>query len=497
MKTQISKQHTNVGAVQQSTWSSRPSKLFSAKRFFLMGVLMLGSLAVAKAQTPSVVPTYCIPNARCYYYLTFVSGSIDPWNNYLPLIDATSGNIANYNNFVMAAAAAAQGPNPSLNTDIHNAGVQWMGGAPAWYALGSTPTVDAITNIAPLSFTYPVVNVHTGGPNVVSLSPKNWLTQALLDPNIGMNIDKFGEYNRSNFGAWTGTNNTNGTKAGAYPLGGCTAPCSVTWSNIVAATSDWIDSGSDNISTQKEMYAISGFLCAGAACNACIPPPGSMVAWYSFDQTGSTQNDLTTHHNTATAFGTTSIAGEVAGALQFDGTDDYVQAPNATQLNLGTGNLSIDVWVKISSAPSGVVSLVDKRQSSPLQGYQFFLYNYTGSGNSQLGLQLADNVGTGYANYLSTSAVPADSKWHLLAVTVVRNSHTGGTFYVDGNPRGTFDPTAHVGSLNSGATLDIGVQQGGGESFKGGLDELEIFNRALSLTEVQGLYLAGAHGKCK
>jgi hypothetical protein len=459
-----------------------------------MAVFILGSMTVAKAQTPSVVPSYCIPNAACYYYLAFVTGSIDPWNNYLPLIAATSTNIAVYNNFVMAAAAAPQGPNPSLNNAISSAGVKWVGGTPAWYALGSTPTVNAIDNIAPLPFTYPVVNVHTGGPNIVSLSPTKWLTQTLLDPNIGMNIDKFGEFNRSNFGAWTGTNNIDGTKTGATPLGGCTAPCSVTWSNIVGATSNWIASGSDSITSQKEMYAISGLLCAGAGCNACTPPPLNMVAWYSFDQTGSSQNDLTTYHNTATAVGTTSIAGEVSNALQFDGTNDYVQAPNAPQLNLGTGNLSIDVWVKLSSAPLSVVSLVDKRQSG--LGYQFFLYNYLSTGASEVGLQLADGVGTGYANYFSTAAVPADNKWHLVAVTVVRNSHTGGTFYVDGVVKGTFDPTAHVGSLSSGATLDIGVQQGGSESFKGALDELEIFNRALSLTEVQTLYLAGAHGKC-
>jgi hypothetical protein len=500
MKTQIGNQQTN--AFQQSTLSfatatsNRKNSFFAsrAKSVFLMAVFMLGSMAMAKAQTPSVVPSYCIPNAACYYYLAFVTGSIDPWNNQLPLIDATSGNIANYNNFVMAAAAAPQGPNPSLNAAISAAGVKWVGGAPVWYALASTPTVNAISNIAPIPFTYPVLNVHTGGPNIVSLSPTNWLNQTLLDTNIGMWVDKFGELNRSNFGAWTGTNNTGGMKS-VSPLGGCTAPCSVTWSSIGPSLSNWIASGSDSITSQKEMYAISGLLCAGAGCNACTPPPPSMVAWYSFDQTGSSQNDLTSYHNTATAVGTTSIAGEVSNALQFDGTDDYVQASNATQLNLGTGNLSLDVWVKISGAPLSVVSLVDKRQGGV--GYQFFLYNYLGTGSSEVGLQLADGVGTGFANYFSSAAVPADNRWHLLAVTVVRNSHTGGTFYVDGVAKGTFDPTAHVGSLNSGAALDIGVQLGGGESFKGALDELEIFNRALSLTEVQTLYLAGAHGKCK
>jgi hypothetical protein len=55
--------------------------------------------------------------------------------------------------------------------------------------------------------------------------------------------------------------------------------------------------------------------------------------------------------------------------------------------------------------------------------------------------------------------------------------------------------------LNSaGVPLLIGSQEtglGGGEFFNGGLDELEIFNRALNATEVKALYHAGSAGKCK
>jgi hypothetical protein len=42
-----------------------------------------------------------------------------------------------------------------------------------------------------------------------------------------------------------------------------------------------------------------------------------------------------------------------------------------------------------------------------------------------------------------------------------------------------------------------GAGNGGGEFLKGGLDEVEIFNRALSATEIQALYHAGSAGKCK
>jgi hypothetical protein len=176
--------------------------------------------------------------------------------------------------------------------------------------------------------------------------------------------------------------------------------------------------------------------------------------------------------------------------LSFNGTNDYLEAPDQTYLNIGANqDLSIDVWVKISSQNNGVVSLVDKRQDTPIQGYQFFLYN------DLLGLQVGNN--DNYTNYVSTKAVPADNKWHLVAVTADRHSSscgsTCGTWYLDGKAVGTFDPSSYDNlTLDSpGIPLRIGAQDaslGSGEFFKGGLDELEIFNRALNATEVQALY---------
>ena len=227
----------------------------------------------------------------------------------------------------------------------------------------------------------------------------------------------------------------------------------------------------------------------------CVQPPNSMVAWYPFDQAGSVQQDLA-NSNSAAAYNTVGSPGEVLGALSFDGIDAYVEAADTSSLNMGTEDLSIDAWVKISSSADdrGVVVLVDKRQSSPILGYHLFLYN------GRLGLQLADS--SGYANYVSTTAVPADNQWHLIAVTVARTSHTGGVWYLDGYQIDQpFDPTGHAGSLNSiGTPLLIGVREsglGGAGFFKGALDELEIFNRVLTATEVQSLYQAGSAGKCK
>jgi hypothetical protein len=251
-------------------------------------------------------------------------------------------------------------------------------------------------------------------------------------------------------------------------------------------------------------YGAGGF----AFVSSCLAPPSNMIAWYPLDvlsnATNTSQPDLIHNDpgtaNPATAHGTPlSINGEVSGALSFNGTTQYLQVPDQSYLNIGANqDLSIDAWVKISSVNSGVVSLVDKREGSPIQGYQFFLYN------DKLGLQLANN--DNYTNWVSPTAVPADGQWHLVAVTVDRSSSACGTacgtFYLGGSAVSTFDPSAYDNlTLNTpGIPLVMAAQgagNGGGEFLKGGLDEVEIFNRALSATEIQALYHAGSAGKCK
>ena len=263
----------------------------------------------------------------------------------------------------------------------------------------------------------------------------------------------------------------------------------------------WFKGGIDEVDVFSRALSAGEMLSimqAGPAGKCkCVAPPSNMLAWYAFDQAGSTQNDLSTNNNTATAYSTTSVIGEVAGALQFNGNNAHVQAPSTSALGLGTSDFSFDAWVRIASgnADHTVVAVLDKRDSVGLElrGYHFFLYN------RRIGVQLADGT---YGNYATDAnvVVPDDSQWHLIAVTVVRNLPNGGTFYLDGVAVGSFDPTGHPGSLSTSVPLEIGtlsLSQGGGSFFKGGIDEVEIFNRALGANEVVGLMQAGHAGKCK
>src|SRR5262249_40042600 len=92
-----------------------------------------------------------------------------------------------------------------------------------------------------------------------------------------------------------------------------------------------------------------------------------------------------------------------------------------------------------------------------------------------------------------------DGTWHHVAVTVHRSSTTGGTLYVDGDVIATFDPTGNQGDLSNTQPLLIGLHPSNprlNANLKGGIDEVAIYSRALSLSEVHSIFAAGNAGKC-
>lgn len=237
----------------------------------------------------------------------------------------------------------------------------------------------------------------------------------------------------------------------------------------------------------------------------CVPPPANMVAWWPFDEeSGPVATDLARGHDGTHTNGPVPVVGFMGGALSFDGSDDFVEVADSAALDFGTGDLSIDAWVKTQQV-SGVYIIVDKRveKSSPagVQGYSLFLTN------GLLGFQLADGIGSevcssdptesSCTNY-GSSAFVGDGAWHHIAVTVQRGASDGGRFYVDGELVGKFDPTIRKGSLTNSSPLTIGRRSDNpsGGYFHGEIDNIELFNRALTPAEILRLFEAQDTGKC-
>ena len=232
------------------------------------------------------------------------------------------------------------------------------------------------------------------------------------------------------------------------------------------------------------------------AQGGCVPPPTNMVLWLPFDETSGPLSA-----NVAPVVGasnglqeggpTVDFGAYVDNSLSFNGVDQYVTVADYSAIEIGTENLTIDAWVnRATNSGTSVQTLVDKRIENT-GGY--YGYSLAVSYNNLI-LQLADGS---YNNFRDTGTVPADGHWHFVAVTVSRTSPTGGQFYVDGVPTATFNPTGYAGSLANTAALEVGNSALNPSYWLGGIDEVELFNRALGSNEIAAIYGAGPCGKCK
>jgi hypothetical protein len=223
-----------------------------------------------------------------------------------------------------------------------------------------------------------------------------------------------------------------------------------------------------------------------------------MVAWWPLDETSRrTALDLVATHNGLQATNPNFLTdGKVGGAWRFTTASDYIEVPSDNDLNFGTGDFSIDAWIRTSDQSLFDRTIVDKRCgtiASP-KGYVLDL------NSGRLTFQLED--GTGFAgNFRAMSPTLTDGVWHHVAATVVRASG-GVTLYVDGVARPLdSSPSVKTGSVSNDCDLLIGQRGpafGQDNAFNGDIDEVELFSRALSSTDIQSIYNNGSSsGQCK
>jgi len=125
-------------------------------------------------------------------------------------------------------------------------------------------------------------------------------------------------------------------------------------------------------------------------------------------------------------------------------------------------------------------------------GYSFHLVD------GRISCRITDNI---LANGVIVVAGPdlRDGRFHHVAMTLVRNSGTGGHLYVDGTSVLTFDPTSQSGDLSTPQPVLIGMHPHYPAidcNFRGVIEEVSIYNRALTAVEVKSINDAGALGKC-
>lgn len=224
---------------------------------------------------------------------------------------------------------------------------------------------------------------------------------------------------------------------------------------------------------------------------ACVNAPPGLVGWWPLDETsGTIAADISGagHHGTHQG-DPAPTAGKVAGALSFNGSTDYVEVPDHPDLNFGTNdNFSIDAWVNVGATVSAVTHIVGKGAFGPYStGYSFFFEGeHLGAGIGQFGFIAFPGP-----------TVPFDGSWHHVAVVVDRSSSV--TFYIDGGLvyEDRFPTVGWEASNNLNLRIGLTYPNSATGDTPFAIDELEIFNRALTPAEIRSIYNAGSAGKCE
>jgi len=199
----------------------------------------------------------------------------------------------------------------------------------------------------------------------------------------------------------------------------------------------------------------------------------NLVAWYRFDgdATDSSGNNL---HGTEMG-GPTYEAGVFDQAISLDGTDDYVDCGDPPEFDI-TDQISFTYWIKVVALDkewNTVFSRGDDSWRSSRAGLNSFM---------ECGMR-----GTS-GDYLFGVTPVDDGQWHHIAA-----SYDGTTFYVyaDGELDASEPSTGQITLSNY--PLFIGTNSQNTDRFWNGLiDDVMIFNRALSHEEIQAIMQSSA-----
>jgi len=232
----------------------------------------------------------------------------------------------------------------------------------------------------------------------------------------------------------------------------------------------------------KETATVTGKLEVSRPSVVAAPPYG-LVLQYSFSTDATPIADESGSGNNGTVNGATWTAeGHVGGGYDVDGVNDWISVPDAASLDPGA-TWTIAAWVKADVA-MGWHRVVGKCAGSGNESYRFTIWD------GKIGFGWNNTGGGGNWGYTASGLV-TDGTWHHVVWVHAGSATADEHLYVDGVERSFSGSHPGGTARNNTGSVGIGADPRGSCFFGGSLDQVRIYNRALTVSEVKAL---GAEG---
>jgi hypothetical protein len=298
------------------------------------------------------------------------------------------------------------------------------------------------------------------------------------------------------------TTTLGGTASFTVTAGG-TLPLSYQWSlnmtNIAGATNATLLLANVQLN-QAGNYAVLVSNVAGSVSSSnavltvnlpppCDPAPAGLVSWWRAENNA--YDSIGTNNGSPTG-GITYTNGEVGQAFVFNGSTSYIPVPASPGLNIGTGSgLTIECWIQPNAAFNANVSgaPIIEWDSATTDGLQLWA-------QGALAVNIKDTSGNAHKFQTANGMLTTNNFQHV-ALTYDKSSGNAVIYY-----NGVPVTNVNFGSITAQTTYPVNIGRrtgqpiGRGDTYGGLLDELSLYNRALSSNEISAIYIAGSAGKC-
>ncbi|NOQ56290.1 MAG: hypothetical protein GQ477_05820, partial [Nanohaloarchaea archaeon] len=221
----------------------------------------------------------------------------------------------------------------------------------------------------------------------------------------------------------------------------------------------------------------------------------SLIGWWRFNNE-SDFTDYSSYENDGSNSGSTyTESGKFGGAIEFDGSNDYVYSSDI--LNNYPDDFTVTAWIKINTAPADASKYdVFSRWSgnNPFSGFVVYVGGTSTTCPTKFQIQYYENSASATDDFCSSTTWSIGT-WYYL--TYVHNSSGWSKFYIGGllsgeesstttwSKLGTFDQPFTIGARDIAGSIT--------SYFNGTIDEVKIWNRALTPAEINASYNAGLY----